>query len=456
LNERPRHGRFNLDSQLFDATTKLAAEVTGSNLLVVTGRVADVKGPVVRANMKSAFVGEICELIEVGKGKIGSAEVIGLEGGLAVLAPTGATHGLSNRSEVIATKEFAKIRINPAILGSVVDPEGRCMQRLVPSALTTGQPESRVLSAQAPSPFERTPIRDVISTGLRAIDGLITIGRGQRIGIFGAPSSGKSSLISQITTQAQVDVVVVGLIGERGREVSEFVDRISNVDMTSRTVVVACTSDRPPVERLRGALSTMTIAEYFRDQGLNVLLVMDSVTRFARAQREIGLAAGELPTRRGFPPSVFEALPRLFERSGNAAKGSITAIYTILSEGDISNDPIAEEVLSLLDGHIILSSDMAAVGEFPAIDILASRSRLMEAVCGHSHVAAAQRFRSLMAKYRDIELLIRVGEYKKGNDRESDEAVAKHAGFMGFLRQATTANHSLRSTIQELERVVRA
>lgn len=285
-------------------------------------------------------------------------------------------------------------------------------------------------------------------------DGLMTVARGQRVGIFGEPGVGKSSLLASIVAGTEADVIVVGLIGERGREVREFVDVQLSAQARKKAVTVVATSDRPAIERVKAAYVATAIAEYFRDRGRNVLLLMDSVTRFARAQREIGLAAGEPPTRRGFPPSFFAALPRLLERAGPGRGGSITALYTVLTEGDGGLDPVAEETKAILDGHIVLSGELAQRNHFPAIDVLKSRSRLMNTVVGQDHRDLAGTIRENMAAYRDIELLLRVGEYKAGNDAKADAAVARRDAIEAFLRQPSDEICDIETTIKRMTEIV--
>ncbi|MBO0711907.1 MAG: FliI/YscN family ATPase, partial [Acetobacteraceae bacterium] len=310
------------------------------------------------------------------------------------------------------------------------------------------------VGAQPPTPFARQLITAPIQFGIRAIDGLLTCARGQRIGIFGEPGVGKSTLLADMVRGTDADVVVVALIGERGREVREFVERQLGPEGRARAVVVAATSDRPAMERVKAAHVATTIAEHFRDQGQHVLLLMDSITRFARAQREMGLAAGEPATRRGFPPSLFAALPRLLERAGPVGRGSITGVYTILVEGDISLDPVAEEVQAILDGHIILSHELAQRNHFPAIDILRSRSRLMEVAAPAEQRADAARVRELLARYAEVELLVRVGEFRAGSDALADEAIAKIDRINRFLRQASATRASSEETRQQLKEIV--
>jgi type III secretion protein N (ATPase) len=290
--------------------------------------------------------------------------------------------------------------------------------------------------------------------GLRAIDGLLTCGEGQRLGIFAAAGGGKSTLLSCLVKGTEADITVMALIGERGREVREFIERDLGPEGMKKTVLVVSTSDRSAMERLKAAYIATAIAEYFRDQGKKVLLLMDSVTRFGRALREIGLAAGEPPTRRGFPPSVFSSLPLLMERAGNSDKGSITALYTVLVEGDDMTEPIADETRSILDGHIILSRKLASSGHYPAIDILASVSRVMNAIVDKDHKDMAGSLRKILAKYAEMELLVQIGEYKKGADAEADDALERIGKVNGFLRQDTDERSSFAQTMEAMRSVL--
>jgi type III secretion protein N (ATPase) len=369
-----------------------------------------------------------------------------------VLTPIGDLTGLSNTSEVVPTGATLQVPVGVGLLGRIINALGEPLD---------GEPWPpreidglRPVMAQPVTPFERELIDAPIQLGIRALDGLLTCARGQRIGIFGEPGAGKSTLLADIVHGTDADVVVLGLIGERGREVREFAERHLGPAERKRTVVVAATSDRPAMERIKAAHVATAIAEYFRDRGAHVLLMMDSITRFARAQREIGLAAGEPGTRRGFPPSLFAALPRLLERAGPGAKGSITAIYTILVEGEIGLDPVAEEVKAILDGHIVLSSELARRDHFPAIDVLQSRSRLMDVVVPPGHRADAARIRELLARHAEVELLVRVGEYQRGSDAIADEAISKIDRINGFLRQAG-AKSGAKTAIDETRRRMR-
>jgi type III secretion protein N (ATPase) len=399
----------------------------------VKGRVTRAVGTVIHAVVPDVRIGELCILAEPrGRWSL-EAEVVGLSGETALLTPIGDLQGLSSRTEVISTGRMIEAPVGDALLGRVIGSRGQPLDARGPVETTEMQP----LHGLAPNPLSRKLIKQPLKLGLRVLDGLLTCGEGQRLGIYGEPGGGKSSLLAQIVKGVEADVAVIGLIGERGREVREFVERHLGPEGMSRSVVVVATSDRSAMERVKAAYVTTSIAEYFRDRGRRVVLMMDSVTRFARALREIGLAAGEPPTRRGFPPSVFATLPQLMERAGPGEHGSITAFYTVLVEGDGSGDPIAEETRGILDGHIVLSRKLADSGHYPAIDVLGSRSRVMDAVTSPEHRRHAGRLRELLARYADAEFLIQVGEYKSGGDPITDEAVAKIDDVRGFLRQAS-------------------
>jgi ATP synthase in type III secretion protein N len=310
--------------------------------------------------------------------------------------------------------------------------------------------ENRPIAGPPPDPLKRQPIDKIMSVGVRSIDSLLTVGEGQRMGIFGTAGGGKSTLMSQIVSNTIADVIVVALVGERGREVNDFVHHALTPESRKRTIIVVATSDRPSVERVQASMTATAIAEHFRDRGMKVVLFVDTVTRLARALREIGLSAGEPPGRRGFPPSVYSALPLLVERAGAGEVGSITAFYTVLVEGDMNSDPIAEEVKSLLDGHIILSEKLASQGHYPAIEVLTSRSRLFTSITTKQHQKSAMRMRELYAKFQDIELLIQVGEYKSGSDPVADEAVAKIDQIRTFLKQGATEPAALEETMERM------
>jgi type III secretion protein N (ATPase) len=419
----------------------------------VHGRVRRITGIIVHATAPMVRIGELCHLRDPVSGATVPAEVVGFEDEEAVLTPIGDLEGMSTRAEVIATGKTLQIPVGEDLLGRVLNPLGEVLDfiddRAVSLVTDTYYPTHR----PPPNALQRDLITEPLQLGIRAIDGLLTVARGQRVGIFGEPGVGKSSLLSSIVRGTRADVVVIGLIGERGREVREFIEGQLGDEGRKRSVVVVATSDRPAIERVKAAYGATAIAEYFRDQGRDVLLLMDSVTRFARAQREIGLAAGEPPTRRGYPPSLFAALPRLLERAGPGRGGSITALYTVLTEGDGTLDPVAEETKAILDGHIMLSSSLAERNFFPAIDVLKSRSRLMESVVGKAHREHAAHIRALLARYEEIELLLRVGEYERGVDALSDEAIEKREAIEAFLRQDGNEFSSLEKTEEQLKRI---
>ena len=416
----------------------------------VRGRVREIRGVIVHASLPTARIGELCNLRDPVTGRLVPAEVIGFQDERAVLSPIGDLEGMSPRAEVIPTGQALRVPVSETLLGRVIDPLGR--------ALDLGAPvktlETYPVHAEPPHPLERDIIEYPLRLGVRAIDGLMTVARGQRVGIFGEPGVGKSSLLASIVAGTEADVIVIGLIGERGREVREFVEMQLSAEARRKSVTVVATSDRPAIERVKAAHVATAIAEYFRDAGHNVLLLMDSITRFARAQREIGLAAGEPPTRRGFPPSFFAALPRLLERAGPGKGGSITALYTVLTEGDGALDPVAEEAKSILDGHIVLSADLAERNHFPAIDVLKSRSRLMNTVVSSDHRELAGTIREDMAAYRDIELLLRVGEYRPGSDARADRAVARRDAIEAFLRQPSDEISDLHTMLRRMKEIV--
>lgn len=439
------------DDRLTAIMPRLRATVRDSVPRLRKGRVRHLRGVIVHASLTEARIGELCHLVDpVTRHRI-MAEVIGLVDDMAVLTPIGDLFGLSSLTEVIPTGAELQAPVGERLRGRVINALG---DPLDGAPWRPGEVATRSVMAPPPAPLSRELIREPLQLGIRAIDGLLTCARGQRIGIFGEPGIGKSTLLADIVKGTDADIVVVALVGERGREVREFIDQQLGPEGRKRAVIVVATSDRPAMERVKAAYVATTIAESFRDTGNHVLLLMDSLTRFARAQREIGLAAGEPPTRRGFPPSLFAALPRLVERAGLISRGSITGIYTVLVEGDIGLDPVAEELQALLDGHIVLSSELAQRSHFPAIDVLRSRSRLMEKVAPAQQRADAARIRELMARYADVELLVRVGEYEKGSDPVADEAIAKTAAIAAFLRQSSVEHGPMEQTRRRMREIV--
>ena len=429
-------------------TEVLARAVEDAEPIEVKGRVIQVIGTIIKASVPGVKIGEICILRNPWENYEVQSEVVGFTKDAVLLTALGAMIGISAQTEVIPTRHVHMVPVGESLLGRVVDGLGRPIDadKKGPIRPTAYYP----VYADPPSPLERKIISKPISLGIRALDGMLTCGEGQRMGIFAAAGGGKSTLLASIIRNTEAEVSVLALIGERGREVREFIEKDLGEEGLKRAVVVCATSDRSSMERLKAAYVATSIAEYFRDQGKKVLLMMDSVTRFGRAQREIGLAAGEPPTRRGFPPSVFSELPKLMERAGNSSKGSITALYTVLVEGDDMTEPIADETRSILDGHIILSRKLASMNHYPAIDILASISRCQSAIIPKDHKQAAAKLREILAKYQEVELLLKIGEYQKGADRATDEAIAKIDRVNAFLCQGLAERPEYTDTVQKL------
>jgi ATP synthase in type III secretion protein N len=425
---------------------ELALEATPT--LSIRGRVTQVTGTIIKAVVPTVKVGEVCVLRNPGDSFEMKAEVVGFQRDAALLTPIGDMIGLSAATEVTPTGRAHRVAVGPGLLGRVLDGLGRPMD-IDERGLLEADTYYPVF-ANAPDPLKRRIIDQPMELGVRALDGLLTCGEGQRMGIFAAAGGGKSTLLGMLVKGAAVDVTVIALIGERGREVREFIEHELGPDGRRKSVIVCATSDKSSMERAKAAYVATAIAEYFRDQGKRVLFLMDSVTRFARAQREIGLAAGEPPTRRGYPPSVFATLPKLMERVGMNDKGSITALYTVLVEGDDMTEPIADETRSILDGHIVLSRKLAAMNHYPAIDVLASASRVMNAVTARAHRDSAGRVRELMARHAEVELLLRIGEYKRGGDAVTDEAIDKIERIRSYLRQRTDERTTLADAVASL------
>ena len=391
-----------------------------------SGRIRRISPTLLYAWLPGAFMGELCRIQPGGE----LAEVVGINGKEALLSPFASTTGLHCGQPVIPLRRRHQVPVGEALLGRVIDGFGQ--------PLDSGQPLKvswRDYDAMPPAALSRRPIDQPLVTGIRAIDSLMTCGEGQRTGIFSAPGVGKSALLSMLCNTPDADINVLVLIGERGREVREFIDFTLEEEARRRSVIVVATSDRPALERMRALAVATTIAESFRDNGKRVLLLVDSLTRYARAAREIGLSAGEPAVAGGYPPSVFSMLPRLLERAGMAEQGSITAFYSVLVEADDMNEPLADEVRSLLDGHIVLSRRLAERGHFPAIDVLASLSRMMPAVTSEEHRALASTLRQHLATWQEVELLVRIGEYEQGQDTAADRAIELYPDICMFLQQ---------------------
>jgi len=426
---------------------KLAEAVRQTDAVRLNGRVAQVVGVIVESVGPASRVGEICH-IHTGRNRPPIlAEVVGFRGNRVLLMPLSGMGDIAQGNEVIATDRPLTVRADRSLLGRVLDGLGRPLDG---GPLIVGGVELSVHHSP-PHPLRRQRIREALPLGIRAIDAFLTCGKGQRVGIFSGSGVGKSTLLGMIARNSAADVNVIGLVGERGREVREFIEGCLGREGMGRSVVVVATSDQPAIQRLKAASVATAIAEYFRDQGLQVLLTMDSVTRIAWAQREIGLAIGEPPTTRGYTPSVFAALPQLLERSGAAETGTITGLYTILVEGDDLNEPVADTVRGILDGHIVLTRELAERGHYPAIDILASVSRLMPMVTTAEHRRAAASLRGLTATYRSAQDLISIGAYADGSNAEIDRAKAMFAPIQEFLVQGAEEHCEWADTTSRLQ-----
>lgn len=419
-------------------------KVREASLLRQIGVVTKVVGLTLEVKGFKPFVGEVC-MIDVPGGQPILAEVVGFREDVVLLMPYGELSGICPGCRVEPRRRAFTVRVGEHLLGRVLNGLGEPLD---------GQPLPRGIpmpvNNRPPSPLSRRRIDRVFATGVRAIDGFITCGRGQRLGIFAGSGVGKSVLLGMIARFGSADVNVIALVGERGREVLEFIEKDLGAEGLKKSVVVVATSDEPALLRLRAAFVATTIAEYFRDTGRDVLLLMDSVTRFALAQREVGLAVGEPPTTRGYPPSVFALLPRLLERAGNSERGSITGFYTVLVEGDDLNEPVADAVRSIVDGHIVLKRELAVANHYPAIDILASVSRLMPSVVTPEHRQAAGRLRELVATYRQAEDLINIGAYVAGSNPTIDRAIEVHEPINSFLRQGPDEYTPYEETVERL------
>ena len=434
-------------------TERLAARraLVAAPPLIVEGKLTRMVGLTLEAAGCQAPIGARCN-VQGPEGNPVEAEVVGFSGEKIYLMPTGDIRGLTPNARVIPTRHVSVAEVGEALLGRVVDGAGRPLDGKGPIRTTDSVP----LTGRAINPLARQPIREPLDVGVRAINALLTVGRGQRMGLFAGSGVGKSVLLGMMTRFTNADVIVVGLIGERGREVKEFIENILGEQGMRRASVVAVPADYPPLMRLHGAMLATSIAEYFRDQGKQVLLLMDSLTRFAQAQREIALAIGEPPATKGYPPSVFAKLPALVERAGNGdvGGGSITAFYTVLTEGDDHNDPIADAARAILDGHIVLSRRLGEAGHYPAIDIEASISRAMTEITQKPQQQAVRRFRQLYSAYEANRDLINVGAYTKGSDAQIDEAIAIHPQLLQFLRQGMDEPVVLAESLRALNDVV--
>lgn len=403
------------------------------------GRVNKIIGLTIESFGPQVKIGEVCYIYPLKSKKPILAEVVGFSFEKVLLMPLGDMEGVGPGSKVYATGQILSVRVGEELLGRIIDGVGDFLDDGPPLDLKL----SYTVNKEAPNPLKRMKIDKPISLGVRALDGLLTVGRGQRIGIFAGSGVGKSTLMGMIARNTQADVNVIALVGERGREVSEFIENDLGKEGLSRSVLVIATSDKPALVRVNAALVATSIAEFFRNKGLNVMLMMDSLTRFSMAQREIGLAVGEPPVARGYTPSVFTKLPTLLERAGNSDKGSITGLYTVLVDGDDMNEPIADAIRGILDGHVVLSRALAHKGHYPAIDILQSVSRVMPNIVDERHLEAARSFNEIFATYKNSEDLINMGAYERGSNPKIDYAIDRIDDLNQFLRQGVNEKSNL-------------
>lgn len=442
--QQARDGVKNLDSYLL--------RLRHVDLLKVNGRVTQVIGLVIESIGPNCSLGEVCVVKSKNGEIVCRSEVVGFRDNRVLSMVLGDVSNVSPGSEIVATGRPLSVQVGPELLGRVIDGLGQPLDR---KGLISSH-EVRSIYNAPPNPLNRRRITEPIVTGIRSIDTLLTIGKGQRVGIFAGSGVGKSVTLGMIARNTNADVNVIALVGERGREVGEFIDRELGQEGLRRSVVVVATSDQAALIRIKAGFIATTIAEYFRDQGLDVMLLMDSVTRLALAQREVGLAIGEPPTTKGYTPSVFAMLPRLLERAGNDSSGSITGLYTVLVEGDDMNEPVADAVRSILDGHIVLSRRLASAGHYPAVDVLESISRVMPSITDEPHRAAAHRLLEMMANYREAEDLINIGAYVKGSNPKIDEAISTIGSIRAFLKQKADEKEEFLQSIDRLISMMRS
>lgn len=414
------------------------------------GKVTRVIGLMIEAKGPESSIGDVCYIHVSGGRKKIAAEVVGFREQHVLLMPFSTVQDIAPGCIVEATRKPLQVKVGIELVGKVLDSLG---QPLDGGALPKGG-RSLSIEQEPPNPLSRPPIAEPVEVGVRLIDSLLTVGKGQRVGIFAGSGVGKSTLLGMIARNTNADLNVIALIGERGREVREFIERDLGQEGLARSIVVVATSDQPALMRIKGAYTATAIAEYFRDKGMNVMLMMDSVTRVAMAQREVGLAIGEPPTTKGYTPSVFAMLPKLLERTGTNEHGSITAFYTVLVDGDDMNEPIADTVRGILDGHFVLERDLANKGQYPAINVLKSISRVMNYIITPEHKAAAERFRQLLSTYIHSEDLIAIGAYKRGSSREIDEAIRYYPKLLDFLKQDMHEKFTKEESVQMLLQLV--
>jgi len=429
---------------------KIEKIIKNEDLIKIYGKVTNVAGIVIEGIGPGVSIGSVCSIVNENNEVI-QAEVVGFKGNRILLMPFTDIKGLTPNCLIYAAKGLTNIRVGNGMLGRVIDALGKPIDGKGDIPFE----DSISLYHEPINPLQRRRIKEPLDVGIKSINGILTIGKGQRMGILAGSGVGKSTLIGMMARYTKADVNVIGLIGERGREVKEFIEKDLGEEGLRRSVVVAVTSDNSPLLRMRGAFVATSIAEYFREQGKHVLLMMDSITRFAMAQREIGLAIGEPPTTKGYTPSVFSTLPKLLERAGNSSsEGSLTAIYTVLVEGDDMNEPIADATRAILDGHIVLSRQLAAQNHYPCIDILNSKSRVMNDVVSNEHKEFANKLVSVYAVYKESEDLINIGAYNRGSNEKIDFAISKIDGIIEFLKQKIEESFTIEETVSELKKIL--
>ncbi len=428
---------------------KYRSVIAKHDLLEYSGRISQIVGLTVEANGPIAKMGDLCRIYtHHGDGYV-PAEIVGFRDKKVLLMPFGPLSGVGPGNRVVSSGKTLTVGVGPELRGRVIDGLGNPMDNKGPVRIETEYP----IENDPPNPLVRRRIHDILPLGIRAIDGLLTIGSGQRVGIFAGSGVGKSTLLGMIARNATADINVITLIGERGREVNDFIEKDLQAEGLAKSVLVIATSDQPALIRVKCAMVGTAVAEYFRDQGLKVLLMMDSLTRFSMAQREVGMATGEPPVSRGYTPSVYATLPRLLERSGSSDKGTITGLYTVLVEGDDMNEPIADTVRGILDGHIVLNRKLAQLNHYPAIDVLQSISRLMSDISSPEQKAAAGFIKNMMAVYQEAQDLINIGAYQAGSSREIDEAIRLHGPIENFLIQNVDSHFNFDNTLEKLEAI---
>lgn len=428
---------------------KYIDKVQEKSFIKYTGRITKVAGLTIESDGPIATIGELCYIYPYHKEEFILAEVVGFRDDKILLMPLGNMEGIASGSLVVASGKTLRVNVGEELIGRVIDGLGNPIDGKGPIKTQ----KTYKVSNAPPNPLERKVISEPLSLGIKAIDGLLTCGKGQRIGIFSGSGVGKSTLMGMVSRNSSADINVIGLIGERGREVREFLENDLKEEGLEKSVVVVVTSDQPALIRVKGALVTTAIAEYFRDEGMDVMLLMDSLTRFAMAQREIGLAIGEPPVTRGFTPSVFAVMPKLLERAGTSSKGTITGLYTVLVDGDDLNEPVTDTVRGIIDGHIILSRKLANLNHYPAIDVLSSVSRVMPNIVDKRHLDMANKIKDNMATYNESEDLINIGAYKMGSNKKIDKAIALKEDIDEMLRQEVFETYQFEETISIMEKI---